>query len=82
MGPKTFVNYDEETRGYRGLISMRTAIQYSVNTAAVKMLEKIGISEGFRFAKNLGITTLVESGKANDMGLSLGLGGLTKGVSP
>jgi len=82
MGPKTFVNYDEKTRGYRGLISMRTAIQYSVNTVAVKMLERIGVSEGFRFAKSLGITSLVESGKANDMGLSLGLGGLTKGVSP
>ena len=82
MGPKTFVNYDERTRGYRGLISMRTGIQHSVNTVAVKMLEKIGISEGFKFAKRLGISTLVESGKANDMGLSLALGGLTKGVSP
>lgn len=78
-GPKTFENYDKR---YRGLISMRTAIQYSVNTAAVKMLEQIGINEGFQFAENLGITTLVDSGKANDMGLSLALGGLTKGVSP
>lgn len=78
-GPKKFENYDKR---YRGLISMRTAIQYSVNTAAVKMLQQIGINEGFQFAKNLGITTLVDSGKANDMGLSLALGGLTKGVSP
>jgi penicillin-binding protein 1A len=82
LGPKTFVNYDEKTRGYRGLISMRTAIQWSVNTFAVKMLERIGVSEGFNFAKRLGISTLVESGKSNDMGLSLALGGLTKGVSP
>ncbi|MBZ4653577.1 MAG: penicillin-binding protein [Peptococcaceae bacterium] len=79
QGPKTFVNYDKQ---YRGLISMRTAIQWSVNTTAVKMLQKIGVSEGFRFAKSLGISTLVESGPANDMGLSLALGGLTKGVSP
>lgn len=78
-GSKTFVNYDSR---YRGLISMRTGIQYSINTVAVKMLEKIGVTEGFNFAKNLGISTLVESGKANDMGLSLALGGLTKGVSP
>lgn len=78
-GPKTFENYDKK---YRGLISMRTAIQYSVNTTAVKMLEQIGINEGFQFAKKMGISTLVESGKANDMGLSLALGGLTKGVSP
>lgn len=79
QGPKTFINYDKH---YRGLISMRTAIQYSVNTAAVKMLEKIGIQEGFYFARKLGISTLAESGKANDMGLSLALGGITHGVSP
>lgn len=79
MGPKSFVNYDAR---YRGLISMRTAIQYSVNTAAIKMLERVGINEGFNFAKKLGITTLIESGKSNDMTLSMGLGGLTKGVSP
>lgn len=79
QGAKKFENYDKR---YRGLISMRTAIQYSVNTTAVKMLQKVGVTEGFIFAKNLGITTLVENGKANDMGLSLGLGGLTKGVSP
>lgn len=79
QGSKTFVNYDNR---YRGLISMRTAIQYSVNTVAVKMLDKIGINEGFNFARKLGITSLVESGPANDMGLSLALGGLTKGVSP
>lgn len=79
QGPKKFENHDKK---YRGLVSMRTAIQYSINTVAVKMLERIGITEGFNFAKNLGITTLVENGKANDMGLSLALGGLTKGVSP
>ncbi len=79
QGTKTFVNFDNN---YRGLISMRTALQYSVNTVAVKMLQRIGVSEGFNFAKSLGITSLVESGSANDMGLSLALGGLTKGVSP
>lgn len=79
QGSKTFVNYDNR---YRGLISMRTALQYSVNTVAVKMLDKIGINEGFNFAQRLGITSLVESGPANDMGLSLALGGLTHGVSP
>ncbi len=78
-GPKTFVNYDNK---YRGLVSMRTGVQYSINTVAVKMLDKIGINEGFQFAKNLGITTLVDTGSHNDLGLSLALGGLTKGVSP
>lgn len=78
-GTKTFRNYDNR---YRGLISMRTAIQYSVNVAAVKMLQEIGVSEGFKFAENLGISSLVASGSANDLGLSLALGGLTKGVTP
>ncbi|NLT96452.1 MAG: PBP1A family penicillin-binding protein [Clostridia bacterium] len=67
---------------YRGLITMRTAIQYSVNTVAVKMLKQIGVSEGFRFAENLGISSLVPSGSQNDMGLAIALGGLTKGVTP
>ncbi|MGI6605993.1 MAG: PBP1A family penicillin-binding protein [Peptococcia bacterium] len=79
QGTKTFVNFDNN---YRGLISMRTALQYSVNTVAVKMLQRIGVAEGLKFAQSLGITSLVESGSANDMGLSLALGGLTKGVSP
>lgn len=76
---KTFVNYDHR---YRGLISMRTGIQHSINTVAVKMLQRIGVTEGFKFAQSLGITSLVKSGNANDLGLSLALGGLTKGVSP
>ncbi|MFY9377018.1 MAG: transglycosylase domain-containing protein, partial [Peptococcia bacterium] len=79
FGPKTFVNYDGK---YRGLVSMRTSLQYSINTTAVKMLQKIGVSEGINFSKNLGITSLVESGSSNDLGLSLALGGLTTGVSP
>jgi len=78
-GGKTFVNFDNR---YRGLISMRTGIQHSINTVAVKTLQKIGVSEGYHFAESLGISTLVKSGEANDMGLSLALGGLTKGVSP
>lgn len=79
QGPKTFKNYNNR---YRGLVSMRTGLQWSINVVAVKMLKQIGVPEGFRFAENLGISTLVPSGSANDMGLSLALGGLTKGVSP
>ncbi|MFZ5942489.1 MAG: PBP1A family penicillin-binding protein [Bacillota bacterium] len=67
---------------YRGLVSMRTGIQWSINTVAVKMLKQIGVPEGFRFAENLGVSTLVPSGKQNDMGLAIALGGLTKGLSP
>ncbi|NLC38950.1 MAG: penicillin-binding protein 1A, partial [Clostridia bacterium] len=67
-------NYDGR---YRGLITMREAIKHSVNIPAVKMLDTIGVSTGFEFAKSLGLP-LVES----DKNLSLALGGLTYGVSP
>lgn len=72
-------NYDGV---YRGPITMREAIKRSVNVYAVKMLELIGVSEGIRFAENLGISTLVKQGTKNDNNLSLALGGLTYGVTP
>jgi len=78
-GPWVPKNYDGQ---YRGLISMRTAAQYSVNVWSVKMLQEIGVEAGFNFAQRLGISTLVPEGKANDKGLALALGGLTKGVTP
>jgi penicillin-binding protein 1A len=68
-------NYDGR---YRGLITMREAVQYSVNVPAVKFLSTIGISEGFNFAKKLGLPL----DDKNDKNLSLALGGLTHGVSP
>lgn len=69
------VNYDGR---YRGKITMRKAVQYSVNIPAVKILDEIGISKGFDFAINLGLPL----DETNDKNLSLALGGLTKGVSP
>lgn len=68
-------NYDGK---YRGLITMREAVQYSVNVPAVKFLSIIGVSEGFSFAKKLGLPL----DDKNDKNLSLALGGLTRGVSP
>lgn len=72
-------NYDSR---YRGLVSMRTAAKYSINIWSVKMLSQIGIEKGMDFAEKLGISTLVRQGAKNDLGLSLALGGLTKGVTP
>lgn len=67
-------NYDGR---YRGLITMREAIRYSVNIPAVKMLERIGIESGYTYGRNLGLSLIPE-----DKGLSLALGGLTEGISP
>ncbi len=67
-------NYDGK---FRGLITMREALQWSVNIPAVKMLHTLGVDTGFQFGKKLGLPL------ANtDRNLSLALGGLTTGVSP
>lgn len=72
-------NYDEY---YRGLIPMRTAVQYSINTYAVQLLDLVGIRHGFDMGKSLGLN-LVDSPGRNDLNLaSLALGGLTKGATP
>ncbi|MEN6351291.1 MAG: PBP1A family penicillin-binding protein [Syntrophomonas sp.] len=72
-------NYD---KNYRGLITMRTAVQYSINTYSVQLLDKIGIRKGFDFGKNLGLE-LVDSPGTNDLSLApLSLGGLTHGATP
>lgn len=72
-------NYDYK---YRGLIPMRTAVQWSINTYAVQLLDKIGIRSGFESGKALGLPLIDTPGK-NDLGLApLSLGGLTKGTTP
>jgi len=68
-------NYDGR---WRGIISMREAIMYSVNMPAVRFLQKIGVQEGLTFAQNLGLPL----DSTNDKNLALALGGISKGVSP
>lgn len=63
---------------YWGKISMRTAIEESVNTYAVRMLKIIGINEAYNFGKRLGLTCL----NSQDKVLGLALGGITEGLSP
>lgn len=72
-------NYDYK---YRGLITMRTAVQWSINTYAVQLLDKIGIQKAFDMGKSLGLPLIDTPGK-NDLALApLSLGGLTRGVTP
>ncbi len=74
--------------GYSGPVSIRTAVARSLNTVAVKVLDKITLDASYDFLeKNLGITSLVESetrdGKvySDKVYPALALGGLTDGVS-
>jgi 1A family penicillin-binding protein len=61
-------NYDNR---FRGEVLVRYALANSLNIPAVLVMEKVGISEGIRYAENLGITTLTDEDK---YGLSLVLG--------
>lgn len=64
------VNYDTETAGWSGLITMREAVRNSVNVYAVKLMEAIGVNYAWEFAKNnLGLPL-----EETDQVLSLALG--------
>ncbi len=67
-------NYDGS---YRGIISMRTACQYSVNIASVKFLQMATIPASLQMLGKMGIEL-----SDQDNNLSIALGGLTYGVSP
>jgi penicillin-binding protein 1A len=75
--PKNWYN------SFRGPMTMRKAVQESVNVTAVKVQLAIGNQRSINFLKKLGITTLVESGDPSDLGPgALALGGMTKGLTP
>jgi len=67
-------NYDKK---FRGSITLKKALRWSVNVAAVKLGQQVGINKVLDLAKNMGITTLVEQ----DNNLATALGGLTQGVN-
>lgn len=65
------------TGTYQGKIMLYHALAESKNTTAVWLLNKIGVSEGYRSAEKFGLKL-----SDSDKNLSLALGGLEKGVSP
>ncbi|MDF2568900.1 MAG: pbpF [Sporomusa sp.] len=68
------VNYDKK---YRGPVTMKKALRWSVNVAAVKLGQQVGIDQVLVLAKNMGITTLTPE----DNNLASALGGLTQGTN-
>jgi 1A family penicillin-binding protein len=68
-GPYAPKNYD---LGEHGSVSMRKALQGSLNIPAVKTLYLVGIDNAVRFAKRLGYSTLNDP---SQIGLSMVLGG-------
>ncbi|MEK3696801.1 PBP1A family penicillin-binding protein [Paenibacillus sp. FSL R10-2199] len=62
---------------YRGQVSMRVALQQSINAPAVWLLQQVGVSYARSFAARLGVKLAAE-----DNHLAIALGGLRSGVSP
>lgn len=89
--PLTIGNWTPQNAdgSFMGPITARVALEKSRNLAAVRVLDKVGVDRSFDFmTKKLGFTTLVSSEKRADGEVhtdkylsSLGLGGLTDGVS-
>ena len=76
-------NWDKK---YAGFVSMRKSIANSINIATVKTLTAITPALGYEYLEKFGISTLVRSEYLNgmwrsDLGQSLALGAITKGVS-
>ena len=68
----------ENSTGYRGLITVRKAIEVSSNIVNIKILSNVGTSNSVKFLNELGMTQLDE----NDEDLTLALGGTYHGISP
>lgn len=66
---------------YRGWVNLRTALKHSINVAAVKLIQQVGVSNTIKTAEEMGITTFQPADNYSDH-LSLALGGLNKGVTP
>lgn len=77
--PTTFADYTPSNFNgkYYGWVTMREAVQRSLNVPAVKVLSEVGLGQGKAFAESLGI-----SFDEADTSLTLALGGFTYGVSP
>jgi len=66
-----------------GATSVRTSIAQSINVNAVKAFTQIGPERSLKFLKELGVTTVVETGNISDMNAAaLALGGMTEGITP
>lgn len=72
-------NYDGR---FHGSVTLRQALEESLNVVAVKLASQVGIDRALYFAQQMGISTLVLDGNTNDRNLAAALGGLTRGTTP
>ena len=67
-------NYDKK---YRGSMTLKKALRWSVNTVAVKVGQQVGMHDVIQLANTLGISTITKA----DEHLATVLGGVSAGVS-
>ena len=67
---------------FSGKVTLREVARHSMNVPTVKIAQKLGIDKPIYYAQEMGITTFVLEGPANDRQLATSLGGMTKGVTP
>jgi penicillin-binding protein 1A len=79
IGNYSPTNYDHK---YRGKVTLRTALENSLNVVAVKLAQRVGPEKPIYYAQQMGISTLVTRGPVNDVNMAMALGGLTRGVTP
>lgn len=89
--PLTIGDWSPKNSGgdFLGPLTARVALEKSRNIPAVRILDKLGVDRSFDFvSKKLGVTSLVAGEKRDDGKMhsdkflsSLGLGGLTDGIS-
>lgn len=81
--PVNWYEYYKNMVNYRGLVSLRESLEQSINVTAAKIVIDLGVEKSATYLKNFGITSLVQEGPSNDMNVAaLGLGGMTRGISP
>ena len=69
-------------RRFRGKMTMKQALEQSINVASVKLYEQLGNDYCLEMAKKFGLKHLVTSGETSDSNpAALALGAMTKGVT-
>ncbi len=77
--PTSFGGYKPRNASYTyyGNVSMRTALQNSLNVSTVALMDQIGVAAGRAYLEKVGIPL-----DSRDSNLALALGAMTYGVSP
>lgn len=69
-------------KGYNGLTSLRESLKKSLNAPAAQLVQKIGVSTSFNFAKyTLGLKSLIDGTDKDEQLSPLAVGGTTYGVT-